>query len=261
MDRMDASVAKRRWYYPMPAWLVYGPVVATIALFACERWRWFPVGYQKGWPVVSAVAVVAAVFVITSAWLLVALVFRRRVQFGLRTLLVLVTLSAVVCSWLAVRIKLAARQAEVVTAVREKLGGVLFYDWQYEQAEQAARKNGCGLWMGMFGITSPPSLVPPEPEPLGKLMGVDFFHDAEHLAMLNSKSTDGLLGDLALLTGLKELHIRSDDVTDAGLLQIERLKSLQLLVLAQTKVTADGVKKLQQALPHCCIVGRPGVKQ
>ena len=124
---MDASAAKRRWFWPTPAWLVWGAAAATGVLFACERWRWFPVAYQKGWPVVVAVAVVAAVLILILAWMLVALVFRRRVQFGLRTLLVFVTLCAVVCSWLAVRIKQARRQAEAVAATRQKLDAGVRY--------------------------------------------------------------------------------------------------------------------------------------
>jgi hypothetical protein len=51
MAGMDASAAKRRWYHPTPAWLVWGAAVATGVLYACERWRWLPVDYQKGWPV------------------------------------------------------------------------------------------------------------------------------------------------------------------------------------------------------------------
>src|SRR6516225_5453283 len=102
MARMDAFAAKRRWYHPAPAWLVYGAAVATGVLFACERGRWFPVHYQKGWPVLIAVAVVAAVLILILAWMLVALLFRRRAQFDLRTLLVFVALCAAVCSWLTV---------------------------------------------------------------------------------------------------------------------------------------------------------------
>jgi hypothetical protein len=42
-------------------------------------------------------------------------------------------------------------------------------------------------------------------------------------------------------------------VTDAGLEHLKALRQLQRLDLKETKVTADGVKKLQQALPNCKI--------
>ena len=95
---MDAKVAARRWYHPTPAWLVYGALAATGVLAAAERvpLRWFGFYYYKGWPVLLAVAVVGAVLILLPAWMLVALAFRRRVQFELRTLMVFVTLCAVV---------------------------------------------------------------------------------------------------------------------------------------------------------------------
>lgn len=96
MGGMEANVAARRWYCPTPAWLVWGAVVATGLLLASERWRWFFLGQHKGYAVLAAVAVVGAVLVLIPAWMLAGLLFRRRAQFGLRTLLVLVALCACV---------------------------------------------------------------------------------------------------------------------------------------------------------------------
>ena len=42
-------------------------------------------------------------------------------------------------------------------------------------------------------------------------------------------------------------------VTDAGLENLKGLHQLQSLWLCCTKVTDDGLKKLQQALPNCQI--------
>ena len=43
----------------------------------------------------------------------------------------------------------------------------------------------------------------------------------------------------------------STQVTDAGLEHLKGLTNLQLLWIAKTQVTDEGVKKLQQALPNC----------
>ena len=86
---MDAP-EKRRWYCPTPGWLVLGSLAVTGLLFVSERGRWFPFNEHKGWTVLLAVAAVGVVLVVMLLWLLVALIFRWRFQFGIRTLLVLV---------------------------------------------------------------------------------------------------------------------------------------------------------------------------
>jgi hypothetical protein len=43
------------------------------------------------------------------------------------------------------------------------------------------------------------------------------------------------------------------ELTDAGLKELAGLKSLQVLLLSKTQVTAAGVKWLQKELPECRI--------
>ncbi len=236
MSRMEAQTATRRWYLPTPAWLVWGPAVAAGVLYACERWRWFPEHYQKGWPVLLAVAVAAAVMALLPAWMLVGYLFRRRVQFGLRTLLVFVTLCAVVCSWLAVRIKQARRQAEVVASIREKPAGQVWYPFKI---------NDSG------GVEY--SRTSPKPEPLWKLLGVDFFVDPEWLNLDSSVATEADLSGVAVLTSLTILTFHGDRVTDGEISHVEGLTNLSYLQLDETRVTDERVKKLQDSLPNCQI--------
>jgi hypothetical protein len=232
---MDPCVAKR-WYHPSPAWLVWGAAVAVAVLFACERWRWFPEHYQKGWPVLAAVAVVAAFLVLIPAWLLAAIVFPRRVQFGLQTVLVFVTVCAVVCSWLAVRIKEARRQANLVAAITEQQFGEVWYDWLYDDN-------------GNFQCNP----VQPEPEPLKELLGVDFFHNVEGARLSGYRWRDADLRLLAGLTRMNYLGLTTEQVTDGGLRHLEGLTSLRGLHLVCPRVTDNGVKRLQCALPDCKI--------
>ena len=51
------------------------------------------------------------------------------------------------------------------------------------------------------------------------------------------------------------LNLLNTGVTDAGLKELAVLTKLTSLDLSQTKVTADGVKELQKALPKCKITG------
>ena len=60
-------------------------------------------------------------------WFAVAMVFRRRFQFSLRSLLVLVVVVALPCSWLAVEMRQARLQKEAVDMV-VSLGGSVFHD-------------------------------------------------------------------------------------------------------------------------------------
>ena len=65
---------------------------------------------DKGYPPLVAIAAVGAVFVLMLLWFLIALVFRRRFQFSLRSLLLLVVVVAIPCSWLATEMKAAREQ-------------------------------------------------------------------------------------------------------------------------------------------------------
>ena len=56
------------------------------------------------------------------------------------------------------------------------------------------------------------------------------------------------------------LLLGDTQVTDAGLVHLQRLTQLRWLLLHNTKVTDEGVRKLQQALPDCQIVLIPTPK-
>ena len=55
-------------------------------------------------------------------WFAVALLFRRRFQFGIRTLLMFTLVCSLACSWLAVRMKEGRKQKEAVAAILKQSG-------------------------------------------------------------------------------------------------------------------------------------------
>jgi hypothetical protein len=243
MSGMDAKAATRCWFHPKPAWLVYGAAAATGILAASERWRWFPLHYQKGWPVLLAVAVLGAVLIMLAAWIVAAVLFRRQVQFGLRTLLAFVTLCALVCSWMAVRLREARRQAVAVAAIRED--GDVRYDWQMDDNHQPL-----------------PNPLPPGPEPLRKLLGLDFFAKVIEvhfgvvgLLGIGDKNFDMNPGNdtqMEVLQGLPDIRFfyqgyfyrevegeEGEEMTDAGLAHLQGHTQLEELRLSYTHVTSD----------------------
>jgi len=66
--------------------------------------------------------------------------------------------------------------------------------------------------------------------------------------------TDAGLVHLKSLTSLQELNLHNTQVTDAGLEYLKGLAVLQFLYLSKTRVTTAGVKDLQAALPKCEII-------
>ena len=61
---------------------------------------------------------------------------------------------------------------------------------------------------------------------------------------------DDELRQLAKLPKLRELWLGDTEVSDAGLAHLRSLKTLTVLEVSQTKVTAEGLRRLKQLLPR-----------
>jgi hypothetical protein len=145
----------------------------------------------------------------------------RWYQFSLRTLLVFMTLCAVACSWLAVKVQQAKRQREAVDAI-QKLGGGVIYDYD------------------VYGKPKP------QPPPwLRYLLGDDFFANIGGVSFRNTQVTDAELEMLKGLTQVHQLYVNSPQVTDAGLETLKGLTQLQGLCLNNTQVTDAGLETLK----------------
>jgi hypothetical protein len=88
------------------------------ALLFLSNWLGWP-AWHKGYAAVACVAVVGLGMLTIGLWWAVALIFRRRFQFSIRSLHVLVVAIAVPCSWLAVE----AKDERDAIATIDKYGG------------------------------------------------------------------------------------------------------------------------------------------
>lgn len=163
----------------------------------------------------------------------------RWYQYSLRTLLIWVTLFAVVCSWAAVKMQQARGQKEAV-AVLLKKGASIGYDYERVQVPPS--------------FPPIPGAKPPGPAWLRKLIGKDFFINVTMIELCFTDVTDADLKHLDGMTHLHYLNLQHTEITDAGLEHLKGLKELNRLFIDNTKITDSGAADLKKALPNLEIV-------
>jgi hypothetical protein len=270
-SKMAASNAKPRWFHPTP-----GRLVAILLILECLLWlsacfQCFAYDEKKGWAMLIAVAAFGVAILLMVLWLIVALVFRMRFQFSIRTLLGLMVAVAIPSSWLTVDIKKAKEQRDAVARIEESGGQV---SWS-QPFEPAWLRSVLGddfdrlvLGVDLHGT----QITDAGLDNLKAVHGLIFLNlcetnvtdsALENLKRLNrlqvlylgeTKTTDAGLEYVEPLHQLQQLDLRYTTVTDVGLEHLKSLDHLQVLNLARTNVTDAGVKKLQQALPTCHIL-------
>jgi hypothetical protein len=208
---------QRRWYRPTPAWLVLGLLVVEGMLWLSKRFQCFGFNEKKGWTVLIAVGSVGVVLMLMLLSFLVALVFRWRFQFSIRSLLALVIVVALPFSWLAVEMKAARVQHEAVEEIAKLPGGAI-HDSEMEP----------------LGRTPPFSLE--------KVLGNDFFEHVPQLILSDDAQMEPLQG----LSGVQEAYLVGDKITDAGMSHLAGLTQLRLLYLNGTKVRDAGLQHLER---------------
>jgi Leucine-rich repeat (LRR) protein len=192
----------------------------------------------------------------------------RWFQFSLLSLLVLVTLCAIPCSFLSVFLRQVEKrqaewekqraQAELAKPIQD-LGGVVHFKPQ-------CVPNGDYVDLANSQV-SDATLAHIKWWPEIKVLlldetqitdaGLECLKELTQLQELDLKGTRVTDAGLAHLEGLAQLRWLDLDgtrITDAGLEHLKGLEQLDDLWLNNTKVSDAGVKRLKQALPKCKIV-------
>jgi hypothetical protein len=164
-------------------------------------------------------------------------------QFSIRTLLLLVVVASIACSWFAVRMNVAKRQRAAVEAI-EKGGGYVIYDYEYD-GEGYARKGA----------------KPPGPAWLRDRLGVDFFADVVAVMCLVERGRGAVAKHLADFPKLRSLDLGSmESVTDSDLAEIGKLRHLERVLLSSRNISDVLLVRISHAknmnylaLPDCSI--------
>jgi hypothetical protein len=191
-------------------------------------------------------------------------------RFGLRTLLILVTLFGAGFGYLGHLYRRVHHQRQIVVKI-EEAGGAVRYDWQ--------------LILNRDAISPAYTKTPPGPALLRLGLGHDAFayveevdftrysHPTEpfdprlllelpHLRQLWLVGTQVNDQWLATVAKIPDLHVlvlsggpQSTEISDASLASIARLTRLEYLVLDHTLLTKQAAEELQKSLPNCRISG------
>ena len=145
---------------------------------------------------------------------------RRWYQFSLRTLLVVVAAIAAALGYFSERVR---TQRAAVAAIREA-GGSVTYDWEYRDPQSAEE------WLDSL------DREPPIPKWVTEYLGDDVFYS------------------LAAVSFPGGWRYTAHECTDDTLKHLHGLPHLKRVTLKMTRVSDEGVKKLQQALPNCEVV-------
>ena len=255
-----------RWFHLTPDRFVIGLLVVECLLWLSERVH-FP-AWHKGYAVLLALTVVGVAFLVMLLWFIVALVFRLRFQFSIRSLLVLTIAVAIVCSWMPVEMKQANRERETAAAItqmggrvdssepsgpawlRSRLGGSFFDNVQRVSLVDADITDEALDRLAEFGQLEQLTFGGPMGTKGSQITDAGLKHLSVMIQLKRvelgwTHVTDVGLGHLKTLNQLQALDLNETNVTDAGLEQLKGLSQLRWLCLSGTKVTDNGLKHLK----------------
>ena len=180
---------------------------------------------------------------------------KRWYQFSLRTLLLFVTFTAILCSWLGVKIKQARKQREAAEAL-QKLGMVVLYDYQQNAFMQndPNPQSSMPSWLknllgeDIFINVIDVGVRDDKPNHItdAGLVHVKALFKVEYLSLWNTQITDSGLEHIKCLSLLNSLNLSHTHISDKGLQNLQRLVQLQILWLDGTQITDAGLEHLME---------------
>lgn len=245
---------KPRWFQPTPGRVLLLLLAVEAILFLSERYRWFPFNNHKGWTVLIAIATLIATMALLFLWFLVALCFRRRFQFSLRTLMATTVVVAIPFSWLAAEMQKAREQEAAVDALVSVGCNVGYVNELFPDADGRISFEGWSNGRG-YGNKNyfSDSILQPVLNRLEELLGKDFFTDVINVRFTDTSATDANVQYVKSLPRLEYLSLANTDVTDDGVECLKGLKYLRKLSLEDTYVSPEVADELDRALPNCII--------
>jgi hypothetical protein len=157
---------------------------------------------------------------------------RKHLRFGLRTLLVVVTVLALGLGWLVRRVE---RQRAAVAQIERSGGHVVFaHEYAHRQAQLKA---------GTFGRNSPQA-PPPGPPWLRRWLSPHYFQQVENVYLHPSEAGDGAAWPLSDLPGAKCLLLSGGRVGEPQLRSIGEARSLEELHLINCELDERGIGHL-----------------
>jgi len=179
---------------------------------------------------------------------------RRWYQFSLRTLLIVVTLSAVPLGWVGWKLEQGRRQRAVIAWV-ETAGGSVQFGGGWVDSWFGLGVSYVTLYNTQVSDLSPlAELKNLEELKLGNTQVSDLsplaqLNNLRELSLYNEQVSD--LSPLASLKKLEELLLGNTQVSDLSPLM--ELRNLKVLRLANTQASDEQVQRLRKALPNCII--------
>lgn len=180
----ERTKLKRRWYRLTPDRCVVGLLALEGLLLASQWFQWFAFNRYPGYAMVFTVAAVALALALMLVWFFVSAIFRRRFQFSLRSLLLLVVVVAIPCKWMPTEVKCAEQQRAALEPIRQ-VGGAPNYD--------------APLW----------------PQWLCDLLGPDLFGNVEQVRF-GTEINDAALDQLGELPHLRAVWFEGTLLGDSG---------------------------------------------
>jgi hypothetical protein len=258
----DASCILRRFRLTPDHCLVTLLAVEGL-LWLSNRLGWPP--WHKGYAVLTAVAAVAVMLLLMLLWFGVAVLFHRRFQFGIRSLLVLTVAVALPFGWLSWEMTTARGQKDAVERIR-KAKLQIRYDYQYgaQGNLKSAATSGptwAHDWFGDDFLSDVAAVEVPFGAAGDTFGGFSPVHDCvatdqdvlpvkrfRRICVLNLAGTRITDAGVRCVEGLPELQSLSlwcTNVGDKSMAYLRGLGNLRDLDISQTKVTNSGLVHLK----------------